>query len=91
MNTSFTEALAQWQAALTAATDAELLERFNREVGSKGWTSARAHYLHALQQEIKNRNWDSTLLFGQDADSGLPTLHLHQKVALVNQVIVPSV
>jgi hypothetical protein len=80
---------AQWQAALASATDAELLARFNREAGLRAWTSARGRYLNLLQQEIKNRDWDSSLLFSQDAAAGLSFFHLSQKVQLVDRVVVP--
>jgi hypothetical protein len=80
----------QWQAALASANDAELLERINREAGLRAWSSARARYLSLLQKEIRNRDWDSSLLFGQEATMGLPVFHLHQKVALVDHILVPK-
>lgn len=91
MNTFLTPAdqESQWQAALASATDAELLERVNREVGLKAWTATRSRYLNLLQLEIRKRNWDNSILFGQHIETGLPIFRLHQKVALVNQVLVP--
>ena len=80
----------QWQAALASANDSELLESINREVGLRAWSSARARYLSLLQQEIRNRDWDSSLIFGHKAATGLPVFRLHQKVALVDHVLVPK-
>ena len=39
-------------------SDNEIIERFNLEIGNKGWVSARGAYLVALQQEFRRRDWD---------------------------------
>lgn len=77
------------QAALASATDSELLERANRVVALKAWTASRFRYLNLLQLEIRKRNWDNSLFLGQHTEIDLPVFRLHQKVALVNQMLVP--
>lgn len=47
------------------ATDQELIGFFNREVGNTGWGNARADYLAALHEEIKSRNFDSSIIISK--------------------------
>ena len=41
-----------------AESDEELILSFNKEVGNKGWVSARAIYLDELKKEFIRREWD---------------------------------
>lgn len=54
------------------ASEEELVEDFNREVGNRGWVAARAEYFTALHTELEEREIDysavgneSTLSFAE--------------------------
>ncbi|NQT49455.1 NUDIX domain-containing protein [Candidatus Kuenenbacteria bacterium] len=47
-----------YQARFQAQTDDQLIESFNREVGSSGWTTSRSAYLTALREEFDARGFD---------------------------------
>lgn len=49
--------------SLAKLSDHQLIDSFNREVGNKGWGTARADYLHCLRGEMKRRDFDSSLIF----------------------------
>lgn len=48
--------------SMQKTTDQELIGFFNREVGNQGWGNARANYLAALHEEIRSRNFDSSII-----------------------------
>jgi hypothetical protein len=64
---------------LSALTDQELVERFNKEVGKQGWGSSRAHYLVALIEEFKIRQIDHSLIKSNNGVS------IRRKVLLRNR------
>lgn len=43
---------------LSTLTDTELIDKFNQEVETEGWGTARASYLAAIHQEFKKRGFD---------------------------------
>jgi len=53
MQTKYTE----FSERFTKFSDDELIETFNKEVGSRGWVSARGYYLVALQTEFITRGF----------------------------------
>lgn len=55
----------------------ELIECFNREVGSRGWTGTRGTYLRALRNSFEERNLvlDSTV-FGINSTSYVRKIRL---------------
>ena len=54
MQTKYTE----FSERFTKFSDDELIETFNKEVGNRGWVSARGYYLVALQTEFRTRGFD---------------------------------
>lgn len=63
---------------LSQLSDTELIDRFNAEVGNRGWGNARMYFLHCLRAELNSRSFDSTCVV---SDSGL---QLRKQVRLVN-------
>jgi hypothetical protein len=43
---------------LSKLTDIELVDKFNQEVDTEGWGTARASYLAAIHQEFNKRRFD---------------------------------
>ena len=58
-------------ARFAAASTQSLVEEFNRQVGHKAWTSARAVHDQALISEFRNRGIDTSAVYdGQSIDFG---------------------
>ena len=71
---------------LSALSDFELLETFNKECGHNGWTSSRGEFLGKLVYEMKRRNWDlSQLVSGNERIS----FSSKNKSRLVNNQLIP--
>lgn len=52
-------------------TDIQLIDCFNRECGSRGWTQTRSIYLHELQNEMKKRAWDISAITNESGGFNL--------------------
>lgn len=62
-------------------SDAELISAFNREVGNRGWTSARARYLSMMRKEFDKRSFDYSSI-GDDT-----SMSYKNKIVLVGKKI----
>jgi hypothetical protein len=56
------ELLNEFRETMQKATDQELVNYFNKEVGNTGWGNARSYYLAALREEITKRDMDSSII-----------------------------
>ncbi len=63
-------------------TDQELINAFNGEVGNNGRCTARGYYLHALRNEMENRDFDVSLVIKGDST------YYNRKVKIVNKKLV---
>ena len=52
------ESINNFEEKINKLSDDELIETFNKEVGNRGWVSARGYYLVALHTEFTNRGFD---------------------------------
>lgn len=52
-------------------SDEELILSFNKEVGNKGWVSARAIFLDELKKEFIRREWDFSVLANESGGFNL--------------------
>lgn len=69
-------------------TDEELVETFNGQVGCAGWVTARMYYLHCLRNEIRNRKFNSEILFEFDDAGKTTSFKLSKKVKLLKNKLV---
>lgn len=81
------EVLLQEQALLfqhefSRLADDELVHRFNKQVRCLGGNTIRKVYLEALREELRRRNFDSSIVLNKCG------LRLHHKVKLQNQRLV---
>ncbi|MCF6140490.1 hypothetical protein L1S34_04255 [Flavobacterium sp. K77] len=76
--------IAAWTLSLFALSNEELIERFNKEIDNKGWVTARGYYLDCLKTEIRNRPFNSDIVFDFDASGNVVAFNLGHKVALVD-------
>ncbi len=80
-NNSFQEFAARFAAASTQS----LVEEFNRQVGSNGWTSVRAVHDQALIAELQGRDIDLSAVFdGCSIDYSRP-IHLDETTSSLVQ------
>lgn len=79
--------IAAWTLSLFALSNAELVETFNKEIDNKGWVTARGYYLDCLKTEIRNRPFNSDIVFNFDENSDVVAFKLGYKVALVNNTL----
>lgn len=70
------------KAGLAQYSDKNLVARFNKEVGNKGWGSARAELLAAIRQEFERRGLDYTEIGDEK------TLSLRNPVILIDKKIM---
>lgn len=66
---------------LSMLTDIELIDKFNQEVETEGWGTARASYLAAIHQEFNNRGFDYSEI-GNEHE-----LSFKNKIELIGKVI----
>lgn len=81
------EVLLQEQALLfqhefSRLADDELVHRFNKQVRCLGGNTIRKVYLKVLREELRRRNFDSSIVLNKCG------LRLHHKVKLQNQRLV---
>ena len=72
----------KWQLRLTSYSDETLIDAINQQVKNFGWTNSRAKYLHCLKEEIKNRKFESDILFEFDESNKITAFKLSKKVKL---------
>jgi hypothetical protein len=65
-------------------TDEELINTFNLYVGVRNWGHFISHYIKIMADEIKTRNFDSTIIFEKTKIHGYDTFCLGKKVILIN-------
>lgn len=65
-------------ANLAALSDHALIDRFNAEVGNRGWGNARMYLTNCLAEEIARRDFDSSAIRVTDG------LSFRQKCRLTN-------
>jgi hypothetical protein len=71
-----------WISDLASLSNAKLVEKFNAQVGNRGWGTARSIYLDCLRKEIRKRNFDSRILFDFDKSGNITAFNLGKKVML---------
>ena len=65
-------------------TDEELIKTFNSHVGLRNWGHFISHYIKIMADEIKTRNFDSTIIFKKTKNHEYDTFCLGKKVILIN-------
>ena len=75
--------VARWTLSLFNLTDEELIQTLNNETPKNGWVQARAHYNDCLKKEIRNRSFNSDILFDFDADQRIVGFKIGEKVGLI--------
>jgi hypothetical protein len=78
---------ANWTLSLFNVTDKELIDTYNNETQKKGWIEARSYYLKCLQEEIKNRSFNSEILCGVNTNGTIATFSIKNRVQLVNNTL----
>lgn len=71
-----------FQAEFSRLPDEELVHRFNKQVRCLGGNTIRKVYLRVLREELRRRNFDSSIVLNKCG------LRLHHKVKLQNQRLV---
>ena len=61
------EAKYGFAAQLASLTDEQLVECFNREVGNRGWVSARGYFIVSLVREFEKRQIDCSSISADGA------------------------
>ncbi|MBS1666721.1 MAG: hypothetical protein JST58_05025 [Bacteroidetes bacterium] len=79
-----------WKSDLASLSNAKLVEKFNAQVGNRGWGTARSMYLDCLRKEIRKRNFDSRILFDLDSSGNITAFKLGKKVMLKRGRLVLS-
>lgn len=79
--------IAQWTLSLFALTNEELIETINNEIEKKGWVAARGFYNDCLKKEIRNRPFNSEILFEFDTKGIVISFKLNSKVKLINKTL----
>ena len=59
----------QFAATFAAQSLTSLVESFNRQVGNRGWSSARSYHDRALINELKRRGVDISAVSNEDGTS----------------------
>lgn len=73
----------EWQKWFASLSNEELIKTFNGGVGIKAWGFGRAIYVSCLEKEILKRDFDSSILFGEDKYGHGKSFHLGNKVHLI--------
>ena len=71
-----------FQSEFRGLPDDELVQRFNKQVRCLGGNTIRKVYLQVLREELRKRNFDSSIVLNKCG------LRLHHKVKLQNQRLV---
>jgi len=77
----------QWEASFTIYSDTALIEKLNREIGNRSWTSSRGVYLICIANELKKRSFNSDVLFDFDTLGNSTAFKLKNKVKLINSTV----
>jgi len=70
----------EFEAMFATLTDDEVVSKFNRQVGNKGWTSAKVLYLTAIRDEFDVRKFDYS-------EIGEGPLHVLSLTNLINLLL----
>jgi len=76
-----------WTLRLLELSDQELINAFNKETGISSWGEARSLYLHALQCKIKNRTFNSDILFEYNDNGSIRSFILKNPVQINNNIL----
>ena len=66
----------EFTARFRSATEQELVDSYNSQIGNRGWVSAKGRYLHALYHEFEHRQIDISVI---DTGTGM---RLDQRIVL---------
>jgi hypothetical protein len=72
----------EFQERFLNLSDERLIMTFNKEVGNKGWGTARAAFLSALHSEFIRREFDFSAIGNKRS------LSFRNKIKLTNKVVV---
>lgn len=75
----------KFESELAVLSDVALVTRFNREVGNRGWVSARAYFLEALRNQFANRGIDYSIVKNETGG-----FNLDKKVILSGRKLIFS-
>lgn len=70
----------KFESELAVLSDDALVACFNREVGNRGWVSARAYYLAALRNQFEYREIDFSIVKNETGG-----FNLANKVVLIDR------
>ena len=73
----------KFESQLATLSDEQLVARFNREVGNRGWVNARVYFLEALRNQFENRGLDYSIV--KNESSGF---NLNKKVVLSGRKLI---
>lgn len=79
--------IAAWTLSLFGTSNEELIETLNNEIEKKSWVAARGFYLDCLKTEIRNRPFDSDVLFDFDTTRNVVAFKVANKVTLLNNTL----
>jgi hypothetical protein len=71
-----------WKLTLNGYSNEMLVDTINQQIGNIGWTNSRANYLDCLKEEIKNRNFESDIIFEFNKNNIIIAFKLSKKVKL---------
>lgn len=79
--------IAVWTLSLFGASNEELIQTLNNEIEKKSWVAARGFYLDCLKTEIRNRPFNSDILFDFDTTGNFVAFKVANKVTLLNNTL----
>lgn len=79
----YTKEREEWEKWFASLNNEELIKTFNGGVGIKAWGNGRAAYVSCLEKEIIKRDFDSSILFGEDKYGQGKSFHLGYQVQLI--------
>ena len=79
--------IAAWTLSLFGISNEELIETLNNEIEKKSWVAARGYYLECLKTEIRNRPFNSDVLFDFDTTGNVVAFKVANKVELINNTL----
>lgn len=79
--------IAAWTLSLFGTSNEELIATLNNEIEKKSWVAARGFYLNCLKTEIRNRPFNSDVLFDFDTTRKVVAFKVANKVTLLNNTL----
>lgn len=83
----YSNEIAAWTLSLFGTSNEELIETLNNEIEKKSWVAARGFYLDCLKTEIRNRPFNSDVLFDFDTTRNVVAFKVANKVTLLNNTL----